>query len=413
MAIELQTHSKSVETDKIKVIIDWLDDNYEIRINSFDTSQTRIVSKNKKYNYPISLNDISIHLISDGLKCSDTLLRKIVTSRNYMRIYNPVLEYFNKVRGTYKGFSHIDYLAAHLKAIEFPDRTNGYYNIRAIKLLKKWIVAAAACALGKAPNDVMLVFVQEQEGAGKTWLSKFICPQELKEMLTVSSSDQKVFSIEREFTSNFMVLFDEFLGLSGNNASETFKATMSAPEIKIKTKNDPFPVSKPRIASAIATTNNKTGKYSGFLTKGLGTRRFAIIHLESINFEYVTKIDVDQIWAEALMLCESDNSFNYKWDQADFEEFRDYNVRYMIETPATVLISQNYRQPSEGEDGVWLQPQDIISDLKERRLLKSEFVKDITPERIGEALRSLGFVSKPKRFQGEKNPRYRYYLYRI
>lgn len=61
-------------------------------------------------------------------------------------------------------------------------------------------------------------------------------------MLTVSSNDQKVFSIEREFTSNFMVLFDEFLGLYGNNASETFKATMSAPEVKIKTKNDPFPV---------------------------------------------------------------------------------------------------------------------------------------------------------------------------
>ncbi len=410
MALDLTKPSSSSDSlDKVAPVISWLNENYEVRINSYDTTQTRIVSKQKKYDYPITLNDIRIHMLSDALPCSDSLLRMIVTSRNQMRSFNPIEEYFNMVRGTYKGSSHIDFLAAHIKVVDFGDKPANYYNLRAIKLLKKWMVAACACALGKTPNDVQMVFVQEQEGTGKTTLSEFLCPPELKEMLTRSSNDPKVFNIEREFSSNFFVFFDEFIGLQGNNNAETFKSTMSAREMKIKTKNDPFPVVKPRIASGIATSNNKTGKYSGFLTRSLGTRRFAIIHIEELK-DYRGKIDINQIWAEALLLCEGDTDFDYIWNQDDFAEFREFNVRYLIETPATVLISQNYRVPNHNEDGDWMQPQDIIRDLRERRLLKSEFIRDITPERVGEALMALGFTKKPRRIRGIDTPRYCYHI---
>ena len=384
--------------NKIKQVTDFLKEHYSIEINQFNPSQIRIISKSKKYKLPsrISINDISLHLRENDIAHSKNLLRDIILSPNQVDVFNPIEEYFNKIKGTYNGVSHIDLLLSHLTPKDFSDKKKGYYVERMIKLFRKWIVATVACAIRVKPNDVQLIFIMEAEGTGKTFLSNFLCPDDIRNMFKESSKDKKVFQFSDAFANNFLVLFDEMVGLN-NFTAEQFKSTMSAKNIELKFRYNDIPIVVPRIASAIGTTNNKTGHRKGFLTPALGYRRFGCIHLDKINLAYSDKINIDNLWAEALTLFEG--GFNYTWDQEDFEDFADYNGRYLVETEAHSLISAYFEKPLNGE-GTWMQPKEILEELLKKKAINKEQRTLMTPEKIGEALTGLGFKRTSKHIAG-------------
>lgn len=399
------TDKNTPRYNKIRQIIDFLDEHYDIRINRYKPSEKEIVSKTKKYEFPPSLDDISLHLQENEIAVSDSILRKIINSPNQIRNFDPIREYFDNIRGTWKGDSHIERLGTLLTAKDFGDQEEGYYQIRQLKYIKKWMVSAVACSLGLDMNHVAMGFIQEEEGTGKTSISQFIIPDTLQPMLAFSDKDKKVFNMRQAFTENFAVVFDEFLGLNAFT-SETFKSTMSAKYIDVKEPHDPFPRRKPRIANAMFTTNNRTGRNKGFLYPSLGTRRFLCFHLEHIDLDKIYEdINIDQLWAEALTLLEG--NFNYKFTPEDFREFKEYNTRYYIETSAVQMIEGNFEIPQNGE-GENLQPVEIMQILKDNKMGTKEQLDSLTPVKVGIALTQLGFQRTSKRIQGQ--PRYAYYV---
>lgn len=399
------SESDSLKSNKIRQVKDFLLDNYEIRINRFKPSQKEILSKSKKYVFPPSLDDISLHLEENEIHVSDTTLRKLFNSPNQIPNFDPITEYFSGLK--WEGVSHIDKFATLIEAKDYKDRVGeGYYQKRQIMIIRKWLVAAVACSLGVHQNEVALGLIQEEEGTGKTTIAHWLCPDFLKLMFVKSDSKKNGFNLGPAFTENFMVLFDEFVGLT-KFTSESFKSTMSAQYVDVKQSNDPFPMRKGRIANALFTSNNKTGRDKGFLFPGLGTRRFACLHIENIQYDRIMNdLDVDQIWAEAYTLFKGE--FDYKWDRNDFMEFGEYNERFMIETNAVQIIESNFTQPSNETDGQWLTPTDIMVMIKEKRLASRENMKDIIPENIGKAMKQLGYEHKAKRIEGVV--RYPYYV---
>jgi predicted P-loop ATPase len=314
-----------------------------------------------------------------------------------MDIYNPVEDYFSSLSGKYQGVSNIDLLLSHLLAKKTGDKDEDYYQIRMIKIIKKWLVSAVACAIDHIPNDVSIGFVMEQEGTGKTYLCKFLCPPELEDLFKESSKDKKVFNFAEAFANNIFILFDEFVGLN-NYSAEKYKSTLSASKIEIKYRQDDLPVKLSRIGSGIFTSNNKTGSKKGFLTPSLGYRRFGCIHLENINQEYSEKVDIDQVWAEAITLYKG--GFDYRWNREDFADFKEYNQQYLIETDAHRIIMSNFSIPEEGDKGEYLQPSQILKFLKDKKRLTKDMATTITPEKIGEALNANGFIKVSKKITG-------------
>ncbi|MEI7504851.1 MAG: hypothetical protein WCJ61_16370, partial [Paludibacter sp.] len=70
-------------SDRVQLVKDFLEQHYEIKINVFDTSKSFIVAKNKKlYKSEPSLNDISLHMESEGVRGCDSILKKIINSPN-------------------------------------------------------------------------------------------------------------------------------------------------------------------------------------------------------------------------------------------------------------------------------------------------------------------------------------------
>lgn len=397
------TLTQSPETsgrNKISEARKFLSDNYDIRINILDPTRPVIRSKVKEYQHDVEFNDIYLHCKDEDLSISSSDLRMLITSRNQMETFNPIEEYFINLKDSYKGISHIDMLIDHLTITDFGDKreiNDKFYTNRARNLFRKWIVATAACAMQIKQNDVALGLIAAAEGIGKTFLTEFITPKSLIEYYLCSSPKDDKFDLETEFSRNLIVNFDELVGVGSGNAEE-FKKALSAKSFQFRTRG--FATRSPRIASATFTTN-RNQEMGGFLTPNMGYRRFGCIEVSAINRDYSSKVDVDQIWAEAVMLINS-TQFDYNFTMDDFKDFEEYNSRYIKQDNAHSLIAEWFEIPSSESEGIFMQPIDIIKELNGARKIKSN-MPNITEVSIGQALKAHGFRKVSKRT--EKGPR--------
>jgi predicted P-loop ATPase len=346
-----------------------------------------------------------LHLLEEGISVSDNILRKILRSPNQVETYNPIAEYFESLNGKYKGVSHIDLLMSHLRLREYPGYGRNYFQTRMYRYMKKWFVAAAACALGKHPNDVAMGLVHSEEGIGKTYFFEYIIPEPLRNLVADPKEDGK-FNMEESFATNFNVHFDEMTGIS-RRSTEMFKKVMSAREIDVYLPREPYPIRRKRIGNA-TFTSNKIPEKGGFLTSAMGYRRWLVFELDTINQEYSKKVDIDQLWAEALMLIEQD--FDFKWNTTDWNEFKEQNRRYLEETTSMKYVKMYFEIPSNG-DGSWLQPREILNLLVSTRRVRKEDMQRISDVKIGEALSALNFPDKKVR--KSEGPRKCYYVKEI
>ena len=395
-------------SDKITPVMDFLKENYQIEVNRYDPNQIRIRSLKKNYRFPVSLDDISIHMMQFGIQHTRSMIRMLLLSPNQMKTYDPITEYFDRVGKMEITESHIDKLIAHLRVREFGDRPEGEYQKRAAYYIRKWLVAAAACAMGKYANEAVLVFVSETGGNGKTTLARFLCPPELSEIFATSTRNKSVFDPEQAMVRNFFVLYDEMCGITPAVA-EDFKQMMSAQQLTVRLKGDLCPIRRKRIASVIGTTNNRVGIRHGFLFPAIGTRRFICIHLDSIDFEYRNTVDIDLIWAEAIRLSR-DADYNYELTQEDYDELDRINQRYIVDTPASTLIQQIFTMP-DGKDPdseKWMTPTEIMAELRRFRLISNDVARFVSPWHVGEALRALGYVQKM--IYGDGKRLYKYHV---
>jgi len=392
--------------DRVKIVEDFLTEHYEIKINVFDSSKTIIVAKNPElYDQSPTETLISLHMERENIRGCDTILRKILKSGYHITTFNPITDYINSLEGAWKGESHIEKFCKHIVVRDFGDKDPGYYQERFVRIMKKWMVASIACSLGVKENDAMLGFIHSKEGIGKTRILKFLVPKPLVAYYIQSSKEDRYFDITAAFTQNFIVNFEEFNGITKNNA-EQVKQTLSATEF-VMSKRDTNAV--PRIGNG-AFTSNKNKEMGGFLHPSMGYRRWACIELESIDWKkYTAEVDNHQMWAEAMVLFKNAD-YDYIWNENDFIEFKNYNNRYVIDTPANKLIKEYYRIPEEGEESTHMQPIEIIQELRRTRRLNSGMV-NVSDVTIGMALSSMGFEHKMKKVDGK--PRYGYQVIQL
>lgn len=385
-----ETKIPAAGSNRVALVKSFLDTHYDIKINIFDHSKVMIEAKTKEYEQEISMEDISLHMLEEGITGCDSILKKIITSPNQTRPYNPIREYFEALEGNYSGTSHIDLLCSHLKARDYGDKEEGYYQKRLAYTFRKWIVATVACSMGIKANDAMFVVVNNDEGIGKSSLLEFLVPDLLKGYYSKSAKDMNYADM---FTSNLLINFDEMLGLT-RSTSEEFKNILSSQLVNVSKR---FTSTKNRYASGCGTSN-KDAEHGGFLLPEMGYRRFAINHIDNIDWEaYIKVVDVGQIWAEAVMLLKQ--NFEYTWNQADFSEFAEYNSRFIVQTSSFKLIKEFYRVPEEGEEPQFKQPVEILRDLRTARKINSS-MNTVSDVNIGIALKQLGYSRFGKKLNG-------------
>ena len=397
-----ETKVSAKSTNRVQQVKDFLAEFYEVKINIFDPNKSFIVCKNKeRYKGAIKFEDISLHMEEEGLRGCDGVLKKILASPNQITVFNPIVDFVKSLDGIWKGESEIEKFCNYIQVREFPGYEKDFFKNRLKKYLRKWGASAIAQVLGEHPNDVTLFFVNAQEGMGKTWLAKFLVPPTLESYYQKSDKDPRYFDFVKALTTNIIVNFDDNVWLTRNNA-EAYKAGMSEMSFK---SNKYFEDTIDRMGSTVGTSN-KSPEMGGFLLPELGTRRFAIIETEHIDYDYLNAVDKLQLWAEFYVLYKTAD-FNYKWDE-EFQHFEEFNRRYMCETNARKLVQEYYRVPmpeDKEESVVFKQAIEILQDLRNGRKLTSNHT-NVSEVTIGFALKTLGYERTAERTAN--GPRYGY-----
>ena len=405
-----KTEFKATSLKKVDEVLQWLSENYVIKLNTFDKNWIYIEkadgNEREFKSGEITPSDIFLHMQNDGVSCSYAMLRKLLTNRNMMPTYDPIEQYFKSLEGKYKGVSMIDMLVDSLHVRDFGDGVDR--RERASYLLRKWIVAVVACYYEeKAHNDVAFGIVSQTAGVGKTTFFENLVPDMLKPYYCVSSDDEKYFKMTDCFASKLIINFDEFVGIR-IATHEEFKQNMSRDRLEIFDRIEGCPVIRKRIASACFTTN-KTQEMGGFiLTTDNGLlRRLALIEVTGID-DYRQDFDVDQLWAEALMMYRG--GFDYVWNQQDYAINVTEAMPYAKESNAMRIINMFFRQPEGEEDAEKVQhmsAREIITLLTNKRKLSPSNMKNINEITVGKALNTLGYNRHSKKTSNGL-PRYVY-----
>ena len=388
--------------NRLDTIKEWLNENYVVRVNLLDRSKVSLSPTEEctfHYEHPVTEDDILLHAYAEELKVSDKTLRMLLASPNQMKSFNPIKDYLESLRGKYKGPSQIDMLCASLHSPEESKETIA----RVSHLLRKWLIATAACALGIRQNDVALGLVGDKAGIGKTTFFEMLIPPCLSEYYQLAQKDERLFNMANSFTQRFILNFDEFAAITKHN-EELFKMYMSASVIDIKRPGSRYSEKAPRVASC-CFTSNKNQRMGGFISKpdaGL-MRRLAIIEVELID-DNRKRLNVDQLWAEAVMLL--DGNYDPAWTQQEYRQFVEENRQYVIETNALRLIRIYYRKPEEGEECEFMTAMEVVLQLKKEKKISSA-MQQVNEVTVGQALTALGYRYYIRRFPG-KSPYHGY-----
>lgn len=396
--------------DRIQDIVDEINNAFIVRTSVLDPSKYSIESRDPaRYKFPPTADTLYLYLKGIGKTVSRTDLRIILRDPNWFDQENPVLNYFDSIRGMYKGESHIDKLCDHITPRVF-DREPDYYRERMNKLIRKWMVASVAQWMHGYPNSIALGFIAMEEYIGKSFLTRFFLPEALESYYVQPENDSR-FSLSDIFTRYLIVCFDDLVGINKGTARiEEFKKYTRSNKILVQRRNDEFPMERPRIAIPMFTAN-RTAEMGGFLTPNHGTSRYGTIEVEKIDKRYSQRVKIDQMWAEALLLYE-DTEFDSDFSDVEITELQEYNQRYVVQTDEAKYVRLYVSAPDseDDEEADWYTASDILHHLRKHRKILSADTLKITPQKIGSALSATGFQKESKRIDAKPYPEYRYYL---
>lgn len=386
----------------VSLFKEWLFENYKLRVNSLDPDDIYLEATEDnpiKYEYDVTEGDIYLHALEDGLTANKGLINSIIQSPNHSEHFNPITEYLDSLKGKYKGNSQIDYLCSCLKLGAGEDAKRVSYIVR------KWLMATAACVMGKRANDVALGIISDRAGIGKTTFFEELIPLPLRKyMTTVIKNNNNTLPVQY-FSNKILLNFDELSAITSTTENQ-FKQLMSSENVVVNVPGSRRSKQVQRIAS-VCFTSNKTSEQGGFIKSsdpGM-LRRLAVIEVESID-DYRDTLSQDMLWAEVVMMIEG--GFDFEWNQDDFKFFVNNNKKYIITTNAMRLIRMYYVVPTAKDKVRYVTSRDLLLEMKKMKRIPSNMsnVDEIT---LGQALSSAGFKRVIKRLEGI-GPRYCYIM---
>ena len=359
--------------------------NTELNIwSSFDEfTISNIARKIRKQHFTISKSEIEDTIYSD-----------------FTEHFNPFLDYFQKLP-VWDGVDHIQEIC---KYVGTPEPEYLY------KHLKKHLVRCIACALGGDFNKQIFTLVgdgEKTQNIGKTTFIRFFLPKELEHYKN-EKPDIKTKDGYIALTNTFMINLDEMDKFNKQDIAE-IKSFVSTDNVNVRLPFARRPVTLKRVTSFWGSSNQIK-----LLTDMTGNVRYICISIHSLNFDYSTKIDINNIWSQAYHLY-NDSTFKSQLTVKEVEENEKHNEKFMI-LPTEFEILQKYfvisSKESEIEEFAEKQAYDLDYDnLKEYKvftqfLITSEICKlinDITYGAIrlnviavGRALRKLGYIQEGK-----------------
>jgi putative DNA primase/helicase len=256
-------------------------------------------------------------------------MRKAIHTRAAQNKYHPIRQYLDSLE--WDGMGHFDGLMRHLEMS----------SDHAVVFWRKFLVGSLAKVLDGRQN-FMLVLLGAQ-GKGKSRLVRWLCP--LPHLfnegpISPDNKDDLILLINNWFWE--VAELDSTTRRADRSALKHF---VSRERVKVRVPYGRYDIDKPAAASMIGTINEDG---SGFLSDPTGNRRFAVVHLDDIDWGYEKTVNRDQLWAE--LYTAYLNGEAYELSRAEQEVQREINASHMVQSPLEELLLEHYDiDPSQSD----------------------------------------------------------------
>jgi len=254
--------------------------------------------------------------------------------------YHPVKEYLEALEWDGRGW--IQYLAGH-----FRDHDN-VFGI----WLRRWLIGAVAKAF--EPTQNYMLVLDGGQGLGKShfaaWLGSALPAYFIEGPIQPENKD---FIIR---LANKWIWEVSELGSTTKKADrEALKAFITTQIVVARKPYGRHDIKKPALASLIGTINDE----AGFLNDPTGSRRFLACTLTGVDWNY-TKIDVNQVWAEAYAAYKAGETWSLSPDEKIHQ--RRINEYYESEDPLETSIKAAYMLVEPMPD-TWVSTGEVLAKL--------------------------------------------------
>ena len=371
-------------------MIRFLMSKYEFK-NNMVLNEVFAKEKDGKKYHPVNPHTLYIECRQEGYRTSVAEINTFLSS-DFIPKTNPVVNYFKQVRETWSEVNHGDYIRKFTRYIQVQGQER--FEVQ----FKKWLVRCVACCLrDDFFNKQALIFVQEQQNSGKTTLTRFLIPDQLKTYQAENISVDKDSLIA--LSQNFGIIQDELSTLSKTEINAQ-KTLMSKSQVKVRHPYDKKPKMEPRRASIWGSTNK-----AEFLTDVTGSVRWLCFTVREINWNYIKEIEIDRVWAQAYQLYLT--NFHYEMTAKEIRENEIMNNQYKTISPEVELVQKFFSPGTKEDHDKFMTATDICHQLA----LNISGNLRISPVEIGKALKLLGHVqSQVRRNEGQNFPEKGYYI---
>ena len=333
-------------------LLDYLERKYEMRYNTaLGCTEIRKAGSNESF-VPADeriLNTIAIKARLDGINAWDKDIRRY-TGSGFVKVFNPVDDFLNSLRGRWDGKDHIKALADCV-----PND-----NARWADWFHTWFLAMVAQWMGldTAHGNSVAPLLISRQGYRKSTFCKRLLPEALQwgynDNLVISEKKNTL----RAMTQSLLINIDEFNTLSAKTQDGFLKNVMQLANVKLRQPYCLQQVTLPRVASFIATAN-----VSDVFSDPSGCRRFIAVTLTG-PIRLPDRIDYEQLYAQAV--AELEAGWRYWFDEADTQEIMANNMQYQQRTPAESLFFECFSIPKDLTKGAYMTAASIFSLLRQR-----------------------------------------------
>ena len=328
-----------------------------------------------------------------GVQTSPENLYSIIESDFSPRI-NPVQAYFHSLPIMEEAKKGAIIALADCVSVANPEKWKEY--------ITKWLVAVVANAMDdrQCRNHTCLVLTGEQ-GKFKTTFLDLLCPPALSDYRYTG----KIYPQEKDVLSligqNLIINIDDQLKALNKRDENELKNLITCPQVKYRMPYEKHIVERPHLASFVVSVNG-----NDFLTDPTGSRRFLPFEVLAIDIDRAKTIPMDAVYSEAKALLKS--GFRYWFNDEEIIELHHNSEAFQVYTAEMELLLRYFTFPTEAEKATkrfYMTNSEIVGYL-------SIYTRQqLSPKRMGEALRKAGYTRECRRVNG--NPVYVYAVRKI
>lgn len=309
--------------------------------------------------------EIRMRMEDEGYKGRQRIQDAILTTAKENE-YHPIKDYLNSLK--WDGIQRIEKLA-------------GYFNAQYVGLfpvvLRKWLIGSIARIMDGDQNPMLVL--EGPQGCGKGTFTRWLCPNRKYHRESSIDPDNKDHRIA---TSEIWIWEVGELGSTTKKADrEALKSFLTTDTFTERAAYGRYNQQYTAMSSFIGTINDE----NGFLNDPTGSRRFWIMGIDAINFDYSKDLKPDDIWAEAMAYYKAGEGHDLTDDQK--KTMTDIADEYKVINATEEAIKKHFDITNDPNDFTDFNTiREVLQDPARGNLSG----RDLADVKIASALKDLG-----------------------